>query len=349
MVNTRFQDATYERQVADLVRQFEPRIRTAFLAAMRDIRSRTQMARLRDALRNGDISEAVDALNIDPSALVRLQSTILEVYSQSGNLTISGRPWIYPDGTRAVVRWNSLSPLAESYARTLSSRLIVGLSDEAQAIAREVIADGYAYGRSFDRIARDLVGRIGANGRRSGGVVGLDRNQLQWVRNLSQYLDGDLSRALGMKLSERDKAFIRRLIKEGRAMTQAQIDGMLRRYENNLLMSRGLRIARTETITAIEKAKADAWRQGLEKTGVPERFLIRRWVHTGRSVIDRVQHQAINGEERRGFSDPHVLPDQTRMLHPHDTSLGAGPNQIVHCMCREDYRIDKAGLRAWLG
>lgn len=340
-------DATFERQIQDLTRTYESRIRNAFLAAMQDIRNRAQMGQLRDALRNGDINAAVNALNIDPASYARLQSIILETYSQSGALTIRSNSWIYPDGTRAVVRYNSLSPLAETYARDLSSRLVVGLSDEAKAVAREVIADGYAFNRPLDRIARDLVGRIGANGRRAGGIVGLDHRQLEYVRNLRAYLEENPARALQMKMSPRDLAFIRRVIAEGRSLTIAQIDALTRRYENSQLMVRGLRIARTETIGAIERGKADAWRQGLEKTGVPERFLIRTWRHTGRSMIDRVQHMFITGTPERGLSNPFVMPDGTMMLHPHDTSLGAGLDHVINCMCRCDYKIDKAGLKAW--
>jgi hypothetical protein len=339
----------YERQIADLVRLYEPRIRNAFLTAMQDIRNRAQMGQLRDALRSGDINAAVNALNIDPAAYARLQAIILEVYSQSGSLTIQSNTWIYPDGTRAVVRYNSLSPLAETYARNLSARLVVGLSTEAQAVARDVIADGYALGRPLDRIARDLVGRIGANGRRTGGVVGLDPQQMQWVRNLREYLSTDPSRALGMKLNPRDLAFIRRIIAESRTLTQSQIDALLRRYENNQLMVRGLRIARTETIGAIEQGKFDAWRQGLEKTGVPEQFLIRTWRHTGRSMIDRVQHMFISGTQVRGLSEPFIMPDGAALRYPHDTELGAGPHQIINCMCRADYKLDKKGLREWYG
>lgn len=348
-VSQYLKDANYERQIRDLTRLYEPRIRQAFLEAMQDIRNRAQMGALRDALRSGDINAAVNALNIDHAAYARLQATILEVYSQSGALTISANSWIYPDGTRAVVRYNSLSPLAETYARELSARLVVGLSTEAQSVARDVIADGYALGRPIDRIARDLVGRIGANGRRTGGIVGLDPQQVQWVRNLREYLSTDPSRALGMKLNARDLAFIRRIVAENRTLTQTQIDGLLRRYENNQLLARGLRVARTETITAIEQGKFDAWRQGLEKTGVPEQFLVRTWKHTGRSVIDRTQHMMISGKEARGLTEPFVMPDGAAMRYPHDTGLGAGADHVVNCQCRADYRVDKEGLRKWLG
>jgi hypothetical protein len=305
------------------------------------------MGVLRDALRDGDTQAAVDALNLDPGAFTRINSLILETYGKAGVETITNGRWIYPNGQRAVVRFNGLSPRAEAWARDQSTRLAVGLSSEAKAVARDLIADGYALGRRTDRIALDLVGRIGANGRRTGGVVGLDPQSAKWVGNLREYLETDPKRALGMKLNERDKATLRRMIDAGKMPTTPQIDNLLRRYENNLLMVRGRRIARTETVNAIEMGKYEAWKQGLEKTGIPEQFVIRKWVHTGHALRDRTEHIAMNGDEKRGLQIPHTMPDGASLLHPHDTSFGAGPEHIVNCECREDYTIDKAGLREW--
>ena len=346
-MSTRFNDATYERQIRELTSTMEPRIRAEFLAAMNDIKSRAQIDALVGSLRSNDIQSAINAINIDPGAFAKINSLVIETYGKAGVDTISSGNWIYPNGQRAVVRFNSLSPRSEAWAREQSANLVFGLSDEAKSVARDVIADGYALGRRTDRIALDLVGRIGANGRRVGGVVGLDPQSEQWVKNLRGYLETDIGRALGMKLNNRDKDTLRRLISAGKTLTAPQIDNLLRRYENNLLMSRGRKIGRTETINAIEMGKYEAWKQGLEKTGIPEKFIVRKWVHTGRALRDRPDHVIMNGDEKRGLQSPHTMPDGVLMLHPHDTSYGAGPNHIVHCECREDYRIDKKGLKLW--
>lgn len=325
----------------------EPRVRRSFITAMGDIKDRAQLSRLRDALRDRDINAAIQSLNIDPAGMADMRALVLETYAKSGQQTIQTGTWRFPNGQKAVVRWNSLSPRAEAYARGLSSTLVQGITDETISVVRETIADGYAFNRSTDRIARDLVGRIGKNGKRVGGVVGLDDQSARWTRNLRGYLTDDPSRALSMKLTARDKQFIRRIVSQGRTLTQSQIDGMLRRYENNLLLVRGRRIARTETKNAIEAGKIEAWRQGLEKTGIPEQFIIKKWIHTGRAAIDRIEHIAMNGDEVRGLETAHVLPSGAQMLHPHDATLGAGARDIVNCECREDYRIDILGLRRW--
>lgn len=132
----RFTDASYEQQIRSITRDMEPRIRAAFLASMRDIKSRAQMGILRDALRSGDIQQAINSLNIDAGVLSDLQALIVETYGKSGVATITNGTWIYPDGTRAVVRWNALSPRAEEYARTLSSTLVQNINEETITAVR---------------------------------------------------------------------------------------------------------------------------------------------------------------------------------------------------------------------
>jgi len=110
-----------------------------------------------------------------------------------------------------------------------------------------------------------------------------------------------------------------------------------------------LTIARTEVQKAIEEGKYEAWKQGLEKTGVPERFVIRQWVHTGRAMYDRPWHQVMHGTMIRGLQVPFVLPSGAALLHPHDSSYGAEASEIINCMCNCRYSLDRKGLKSWRG
>jgi hypothetical protein len=150
-----------------------------------------------------------------------------------------------------------------------------------------------------------------------------------------------------MRLNANDRRFIQRVIARGGRLSSSQIENIVRRYENTMLMVRGLRIARTETINAIEAGKYEAWRQGMEKSGTPDRFLLKRWVHTGRAAFDRPEHQAMSGDIVRGIETAFVSPDGIMMRYPHDTSLGAGASHVINCRCRADYSIDKEGLLEW--
>jgi len=337
-------------KIQQLIAKQEPAVARAFANAIADIRNRADIRKLRAALRNGGIEDAINALDIEPSAFNQVRAALLETYGNSGTLTIKGQTWVYPNGQRAVVRWNSLSPRAEEYARNVGTGLIQNTTDDMARAVREVIADGYAFGRKWDRIANDIVGRADATGKRSGGILGLNNAQAQWVQNMRQYLETDPKRAFGM--TRRDKRFdatIKKAIDENKSLSAEQINRMVQRYSDRLLQTRGLIIAKTEVQKAIEEGKYEAWKQGLEKTGVPERFIIRKWRHTGRAMNDRPDHIMMNNREMRGLNFPFVLPDGTPMLHPHDTSLGAGASHVIGCMCQAEYRIDKKGLREWRG
>lgn len=342
--------AIYDADIAAILQQQEPAIRRAFEKAVRDMRGGVRITRLYEALRAGDVQGAVDAVGIDNAAFNDLRAAVLDTYGKAGLTTINGHQWIYPDGSRAVVRWNMANPRAEEFARQIGTGLITNATDDMQAAVRDIIADGYAFGRKWDDIARDIVGRVGPSGQRSGGIVGLSRQQTQWLINLRAKLDnGDYRGVLDMSLlkDKRLRAMVENAMKDGRALSAAQMARIVQNYERNALLSRGLTIARTETLKAIEEGKYESWKQGLEKTGVPEQFIIREWRHTARAARDRPWHQAFSGAKVRGMQVPFVLPSGAAMLHSHDTSYGAGPREVVNCLCQTKYYIDRKGLRAW--
>jgi len=343
---------TLETEIADIIRTQEPAIRRAFENAVKDIRDGVKLTALRDALRAGDIEGAVRAVEIDNAAFGELRGAILNAYGQSGAAQINGITWVYPNGTRAVVRWNMASPRAEEYARNIGTGLITNITDDMAAAVRETIADGYAFGRRWDDIARDIVGRVGPSGQRTGGIVGMSRVQAQWIASLRNKLaSGDYRGVLDMKLlkDKRLRAMVGKAIAENKPLTSAQIARVIANYERKALMNRGITIARTEVQKAIEEGKYEAWKQALEKTGVPERFVIREWRHTGRAMFDRPWHQVMNGRQVRGLQVPFVLPSGAAMMHPHDASWGAGASEIINCMCACKYSLDRKGLKQWRG
>ncbi len=342
----------YDADIQLILQTQEPAIRRAFENAIRNIRDNVQITRLYDALRSGNIEGAVSAIGVDNGAFYQLRAAVLDTYAKAGITTLNGQTWIYPDGTKAVVRWNMASPRAEEYARQIGTGLITNITDDMANAVRNAVADGYAFGRRWNDIARDLVGRVGPSGKRSGGIVGLSNQQAMWLRNLRGYLEtGDYAKALDMSMlkDKRLRAQIEAAIRDGRQLSVAQIAKITANYERNALMSRGLTIARTETQKAIEEGKYEAWKQGLEKTGIPEQFIIREWRHTGRAAHDRPWHQAFHGTKVRGLQVPFVLPSGAALMHPHDTSWGAGPHEVVNCLCMCKYSIDRNGLKLWQG
>jgi hypothetical protein len=332
-----------------ILKSQEPAVRRAFLEGIASIANQGRIAEIERYLAVGDVDAVIKSLGIEGGVFNNLRAEILKTFGDSGTAVIQGNTWSYPNGKRVAVRFNMLSTRAEEYARTKVGNLIQDIAQEAVDVVRNTVADGYALGRTRNRIATDLIGRL-YNGQRIGGVIGLSEQQRAWVSNMRGYLATDPTRALDM--TKRDRRFDKLILssaRDGKPLTQAQIDNIARQYADKLLKSRALTIARTETAKAMEEGRYEAWKQALEKTGVPEQFIIRTWVHTGRGVKDRPAHIAHSGRSVRGLNFPFVLNNGAMLLHPHDTSFGAGPENIINCMCQCKYSIDRKGLKAWRG
>ena len=330
-----------------LLAKQEPAVRRAFLDGIASIVSQGRIAEIERYLATGDVDMIIKSLGIENAAFNNFRAELLTTFGNSGVSTITNTTWAYPNGQRVAVRFDTLSPRAEEYARYKIGGLIQGITQEAIDVVRNTVADGYALGRTKNRIALDLIGRLDG-GQRIGGVIGLSDQQRAWVSNMRGYLATDPARALEM--TKRDMRFdklIKSSARDGKPLTQTQIDNIARQYADKLLQSRALTIARTETSKAIEDGKYEAWKQAMEKTGVPEQFIIRTWVHTGRGVKDRPSHIAHSGKSVRGLTYPFVLNTGVALMHPHDTSFGADAKDIINCRCICKYSVDRKGLKSW--
>jgi hypothetical protein len=342
---TIFQDATLQRQIENLLRRQEAAVRRAFLMSINDIRSRVTLREIRDAIAANDIPRAIRALNLEPAAYGAFSEAIRNTYTQAGAVAMAGTVWRFPDLSRAVVRWDMDNPRARDWLTTRSSTRITGdlIPQQVQAV-RGIIEAGYGLGRGPRDIALDIVGRIGATGRRTGGVLGLNGPQQQWVANMRNYLTNDPARAFGM--TRRDRRFdaaIQRAIDTGTPLTRAQIDRMVDRYSDRLLQSRGNAIARTETAQAVNAARAEAMQQGLDATGIPDSAVIKVWKHGGAAATkERPDHADMHNVEVQGLNTPFVLPSGATCEYPLDPSLPA--DEVINCRCSYFIRIDYASL-----
>jgi len=330
----------------ELIQKQEPAIRRAFLAAIARIKSEAQIGRLRDALARGDVDAAIDAIGLETAAYRAFQAELAKTFDDGGALITAGVTWRFPDMSKAVVRWDMDNPEATAALRSMSSELVTAIVDDQRTALRQAIGEMYSAGMGPQSMITRLVGRVGKDGKRQGGIVGLNGPQSQWVANMRAYLASDPAKALDM--ARRDKRFDRTIAKAIRLkqrLTAAQIEKITAAYTNRLLDLRGWTIARTETARAVELAKREAWRQGIAKTGIPQEYVWKEWVHGGPAISgrERPEHIALHKSRVIGLETPFVVGGDL-MLHPHDTSLGAGADQIINCRCVSIYGIDYARL-----
>jgi len=152
------------------------------------------------------------------------------------------------------------------------------------------------------------------NGKRQGGLVGLDSRRAGWVQN-----------------------YRAKLLAEGRP--QSQIDRMAARYSDKLLRQRGETIARTETLKALNAGRQEALDQLIENPNndVRAEDVVRAWDSTGDGKT-RETHASADGQVV-GQGVPFTVGGYS-MMYPGDTSLGAPAGETVNCRCYMAPEID---------
>ena len=308
----------------------ERQIERAFLRGTRSITDQVVLSRLRDALASGDYNSILNAVDIEPAAFDEMRVLLTRAYAEAGQTELSRTRFDVP------VRWNSANPRVEDYARNVVGQHITAITDDMRDAVRDTVADGYAFGRSVDRMALDIVGRMDG-GTRKGGVVGLNQQQAQWLANMRRLLRDNPKAALRYGL--RDKRFDS-LLRRGDPLTATQIDNISRQYANKLLLSRGKMIARTERGAAISAGRMEAWQQAIDKTGIDPSRIVKVWRHSSRTMHPRDSHVDLHGEQVMGIYTPFTVNGFT-CQYPHDPSLPAG--EVVNCGCQVVYKVSRNG------
>lgn len=333
--------ANFSARLAELLAKFEPLLQDAFIRAIADLRNGVQMRLLVERLERQDIEGAIEAMNLEPAAYAQFRQVLGDTFTTAGTLQSSS--FTQPSGGRVLFRFDVTDPRAEQVLRTVATDRVTRLADGDRQTARAAILHGFEQGQHPRRIALDLAGRIGkGQNQRTGGIIGLSEPQEGYVASMrSRLLSGDpeeMRRVLEM--GRRDKRFDRAIIKAieaGKPLSQDDVAKVTGRYSDRLLQLRAETIARTETGAAQIASRAESARQALVKLGYPEEALTRVWRHNP-GKEPRLLHIQMSGQEVKGLSEPFILPDGTRMMHPLDMSAGA--KHVANCRCDCIFRID---------
>lgn len=332
------------RELLQQIDKLHPAIAKAFLAAFARVRSQAQVTRIAELISAGRLDMVADELGLDSPQFADLTEEVRSVYAAGGREGAAELPILRgPGGSRVRVSFDLRNQRAETWLRNESSRLVTELVADQRNAIRIAVSEGTLLGQNPRRTALDIIGRIGANGRRSGGIVGLTSQQTQFVANArSELLSGspaDMRGYLGRV--RRDKRFdgiVNKAIKAGKAIAPADVDRMIGRYADRLLQLRGENIGRTEALTAFSAARDEAFRQAVDTGLVQPENVRKKWSATG-DARTRETHEEMNGEEV-SMDDPFDSPSGARLMFPGDTSLGAGPEEIINCRCMAEYRVD---------
>lgn len=330
----------FEQLIAD----FEPLLRNAFMESVADIKSNIQIKRIVERLERNDIAGAIEALYLDPAAFRPLDRAIAQAFEGGGVTAVSDMPTLRePNGAKFITRFDMRNYRAEAVLRERSSNLIGGIVEDIKFAARTTMESGLVEGRGARSIALDLAGRINrVTGVRDGGIIGLTSTQSGYVKSArDELLSNDPERLKHyLTRNRRDKRFdatVRKAISTGKAIPAETIDRMVtQQYANRLLLLRGETIARTETMGAFGASQMEAYQQLIDSGARSESVVQRIWHSTNDGRV-RDTHRAMNGQTV-GFRTPFLSPRGASLQFPGDPNAPA--SEIVNCRCRMSIKID---------
>lgn len=322
------------RQLQALLAQYDKEIQAAFLEAIRKRAGSINIRELERAIEARDLNRVINIAGLTRADLFPVDQAITGAYVAGGQTVPAAAP-----AFAVAFGFDGRSDRATRWAQSHVGGLVTSITNDQLDMLRDTIAGQVAEGIGPREIARNIAGRV-VNGQRQGGFIGLSNPQVQYLANARQELI-DLDTGY-FKRTLRDRRFdplVRKAIKDGRPLAQADIDRVTSRYSDRMLKHRADTIARTESITALRAGRREGIEQGIEQGAIARERVKRVWSAT-LDPRTREDHTSMNGREVEGMNAPFTLPDGSQMLGPGDTSLGAPASQTVNCRCYDEYVVD---------
>lgn len=305
-----------ERQAAAI----GPEMRAAVLALLRAMRDRLSQADIERLIRSGQVEAIVQALRevVEAEAKVaRVREAIRTTYRRQAEAGIRVLP--LPRDKTVNIAFDFLNPKVVEAIQTLESRALSSISDEAADTVRQVVQRGIEAGVNPRALVPELR-----------NAIGLAPNQELAVENYRKALtEGDWAKARTYALRDkRSDPLMRRLAKEGGALTEAQVERMTAAYRKGWQGFNAETHARTAALDASRAGQRASWEAAIEQGGLDRSRMMKRWVAT---MDDRVrpEHEAAHGIE--------VQIDE---LFPVDGGVQVPGENAYNCRCVALYRYD---------
>lgn len=343
------------RRVEELLARFEPEVRAAFLAAIRDLNAQIDFEALVEALRRGDLNAALRAVHVDAAAYRAIERAVTSVYIAGGEQMVAQLPTIRDAlNIRVGIRFDPGNPRAAEFARRNIIQLSTYLADDQNAALRRIISEGLEAGAGPRRVATDIAGRYDARlQRRTGGLLGLTNDQARYnetVRQIlrdperirSYFIVDEKTGAWKPRYTTTDRRFdvsVRKAIAEGRALDAETAGKIVARQRASLLSLRAETVARDQTAMAANSARREAMQQTLDAAGITDAMVERTWRATN-DHRTRTSHVGLNGHKVRGMSASYVSPSGAMLRYPCDPD--APLEERIGCRCTETYKILRA-------
>ncbi len=332
---------TQRQRFEALLEKHEPALRRAFLAGIDELKDGAVIREVAEALEAGDVEGALNAMRIEPEAFRELEQAYEAAFEDGGvdaaDLITGTRT---PNAGPLFIRFNVRNPRAENFVRDHSSTLVTRITDDQRTTIRNTMNEGLQRGRNPRTTALDIVGRIDpATQRRTGGVIGLSAPQGRAVnRARDELASGDPAQLRNyLTRAARDKRFdivVNRALRDGTPIPADQAQRAIQRYSDRLLRLRGETIARTETLSAIQSSKLEAFQQAVDSGQVSANAVRKTWNSAGDFRV-RHTHTVLDGDTV-GLNEQFISPSGALLSHPGD----GPPEESINCRCDMSIRID---------
>ena len=293
------------RRELNLTARHEPTFARAYLKLVRNLVDEPSKRRLLDAIGDlyagratiEEVMQAIEWFNpADPLAAKRwmlLSDSIRSAYATTmedageAEMRSAGIPMRFrvEKQVTADIRVPQ-NPFSDRWMRNQSGRLIAQINADTQQVVRTMLATGFERGTRPKQLVQEIADR-----------VGLTEREWRAVENREALL-----------------------ISQG--VPEAKRKKMVERYTKQLLVKRGQRIARTETLEAYNQGLADSWLLAKEE-GLIEPNAMKEWVEI--TASDRTCEICRGlGRQRVPVDEPFVSDTIGEIMRP-----PAHP----HCRC----------------
>ena len=306
------QDLDPESRVRRLIDSAEPRLRSAFVDAVEQIRGQTTLAQLEDLIERGRFQEALETAG---AAGVLYAGAVNATFVGAGQDTAA----FMRDRLGRVIGFDNVADRAVRLMRANNLRLVREFTIEQTIATQRALADGIRRGinpRAQARLFRDSIG--------------LTARQLEAVENYRRALESNSLTALTREL--RDRRFdptVRRAASTGDPLSTAQIDRMTDRYRQRFLAHRAEVIARNESFRAVHEGTDEMYEQAFDQGAIDPQTVTFTW-HTAGDGRVRDSHEGMNGQTRP-VGEPFITGAGNSIRFPHDPAAPVSETALCRC------------------
>jgi hypothetical protein len=264
----------------------EPRLRDAFLEAVRQMRDTVSVPEIVALIEAGRTAELLAVT--EPAAQI-LAGAYMDVLEISGADTAK---FLSEDVLTSRVIFDRAEERVFSVLSQEKNRVIRLFTNEQNRVITEVLQDGFTRGLNPRVQAREI--------RES---LGLTPYQEGIIRNYRAQLTGRADATPSRQVFQRalrDRRFdrtVERAIRDRRPLSAEQIDRMVSRYRERFVAYHAEVVARTEALSAVHQGVELMYQQSSARGDFAGFSLIRTWF-TAEDERVRESHRLLHGQER---------------------------------------------------